>query len=128
MNVARMNHAVAVLRRVVEEERPYDHNNWVEDEDDPFNCSTAACSAGWLIRDPYLNALGLKLHDEGAYPTYNGLSDYHALGAFFAITETQAKALFGFYYACDDDLITPDMVADQMQRMLEDEVKALEAA
>ncbi len=57
---------------------------WVTDHD----CGTAACAAGWMGRDPRMNAVGFTLElqgedvEERLVPCYRGYTDIDALQVF----------------------------------------------
>lgn len=71
--------------------------NVLEDDqaNNPHNCNTIACAAGWICLHPDFQAKGLSLSDNGS-PRRNGeCGDYDIfMSEMFGITYAQSEKLF----------------------------------
>ena len=50
MNLALLEHAIALMEWVRDEHRPFNMGTWFWDQYNPYDCDTAACFAGWCAR------------------------------------------------------------------------------
>lgn len=118
MHRQRFEHGIVLLREVEREQKPFYLNFWFADENHPFDCNTAACAAGWMVRDRWMRDEGLDVScREPGFLHYRG---FHALSVFFDITFADAQDLFspnGYDVPAHD--VTAAMVANHMQRMLD---------
>lgn len=90
MNVELFKRAIEIIEAIPEER--LNLQNWIARRFDP-ECSTICCAAGWLARDPEMQASGLSVGSYGA-PIFRGFAEYYALAAFFCISLYDAEVLF----------------------------------
>lgn len=94
MNRERMENLARVLRDVKGKTKPFDMGIW----GDPHSCGTAACAAGWTMRDPWFRSQGLiptgLSHIDRTAPRYDGDTHFFALEEFFEIGEKETRLLF----------------------------------
>lgn len=123
MHVERVTRAIALLRKVHIDGLPFDLRDWFSDPDNVFDCGTAACAAGWMARDEWMQEEGLE--SVGAVPAYltskdanpQWLHGFYALEAFFDMPfEDVHFALSATRYA--NSTATANDVADRMQGWL----------
>lgn len=93
-----------------------------------WQCGTAACALGSACLYPLFNEQGLKLEDYFEYenrttvmvPYYDGYNCYFAGAAFFDIPLEYSFFLFEpAEYPVDPAKITPQMVADRVQKIID---------
>lgn len=82
-------------------------------------CGTAACAAGFAMRDPILRKEGLRpekiSRSTGYIPCFKRSAGLSAMSAFLGIPETQSHVFFCPVYYCDADRSNPLAVANRMQ-------------
>jgi hypothetical protein len=93
------------------------------------SCGTAACAGGWACTDPDFIEQGLMLRKawgDRVAPVYNGYKGLQAMAAFFEIPSMVADELFDSdwyedkYRLEEPEEVTPAMVAEQLQKFLEE--------
>jgi len=118
MNRKRMRRAIAILDRVHAENLPFDIGQWVSEPDNPYDCGTAACAAGWMARDAEFRAEGLVLTDESCvsvgFPAFELDVGFLAMAKFLDIDYDESCQCFDECYYDGD---TPPTAADVAARM-----------
>jgi len=144
MNLDRLQHQIAILRRVEEQHLAFNMGSWIERE----ACGTVACAFGYAALDPLMQAAGLSLrvylggdvlgntiHTIEEYnerlkgntglrctPCFAGSMDYEAAAEFYDITKSAAAYLFDpDSYPNRSWKITPGDVIDRVQRVIKND-------
>lgn len=146
MNIARLQHLIALLRDIPDEN--FDIRFWYNNfdssalpdnnDDDDVNvlkanratqvvtCDTTACALGWAALDPQFNREGLVplIHNGELIPHFKdtGGEGVHAAAKFFDITVADALRLFGGEYRRAIDECRPttaDDVVDAVEYLIE---------
>lgn len=125
--IERFEHAIEILHGVERDHLPFDMAEWFADYyTNPFDCNTAACAVGWMIRDEWMEVEGLSLL--AGHPYFQGSVDFLAVGKFFGIPEAEAAWLFSPGRYPPENGITPGMVIARMEKLLAWERAALAVA
>jgi len=128
----RIRHLIALLR-VRKPEKfvivDWFDENWIEQNypKKPLSCETPACAMGLACLDREFNKQGLTaaerngiitpVHDNS--DTGDSVVGNDIAQSFFGIPGAQARFIFfDAGYLCDSEKITPDMVADKLERLL----------
>lgn len=118
MSKERIREAIRVMEEVYAKNLPFDMSDWFVDRK-PNDCGTPACFAGWLARDPYFQALGLKgwplgvVFDEKIYDD--------AVAAVLEISKSDAEELVyphNYMGPNEDYPVTPDQVIEKLEELL----------
>lgn len=126
MFIERFEQAIEILHRVERNRLPFDMEVWLADDANPFDCNTAACAVGWMIRDEWMEVEGISL--VAGSPYFNGSDGFRAIGTFFGIPETDAVWLFYPQSYQPENGITPGMVIARMEELLAAERVAVAVA
>lgn len=114
----RIAEAIRVMTEVRDRNLPFDMQNWFRGDAD--DCGTAACFGGWLVRDPYFQALGLT-GERDNMPYFDGFAGTDAIEDILVISNEQARDLCyeNYYQAWSHDKpITPDHVIQKLEALL----------
>lgn len=126
MHTERWTRAITELRRVHAERLPFYAGEWF-DAGRPYDCDTAACAAGWLCRNKWMQDEGLEI-DRTEFPAFEGSRGFEALALFFEVEivddpyapyqddiihQVFSGGLYGLAYRD----VTAGMVADRMQQI-----------
>jgi hypothetical protein len=114
MHIERMQRAIALAREL--QHKPFYMNTWFEYESRPYDCETAACFAGWMARDKWMQNEGLEL-SKASSPVFEDEDEpWRALARFLDISVDDAHFVFDSYeYNEHPSAITPDIVADRLR-------------
>jgi hypothetical protein len=135
MNLQAMTELLRVLQGVQADRSPFDMTVWGRQllpdgttVEGRKSCGTAACAAGWAMRDPWFRERGLlpagPAQTEGGYndedynpnvPSFDGTYGQLALSWFFGLTVDQTQELFFDYGAGLEDRI------NLVKQMIEEE-------
>lgn len=128
----RIRHLIALLR-VRKPEKfvivDWFDENWIEQNypKKPLSCKTPACAMGLACLDPEFNRQGLTAVDRNGIitPVHNNSDTGDSVvgndiaQSFFGIEKNASEFIFfEIGYQRDPDNITPDMVADKLERLL----------
>lgn len=128
----RIRHLIALLR-VRKPEKfvivDWFDENWLEENypQGPLSCETPACAMGLACLDPEFNRQGLTAVDRNGtitpvhenFDTGDTIIGNDIAQSFFGIKEDTSNLIFfETGYRCDSRDITPDMVADKLERLL----------
>lgn len=125
MNRKRIERTIKLMERVRDKRLPFDMHYYFDGPAD--DCSTAACMAGWMTRDPVLKKQGFVAGSaDGGSPEFEGRVGMGAVAQFFSIEYGQAYDLVSIeaygqsYDPCQwPTNIKPDDVIKKLQRLLE---------
>jgi hypothetical protein len=119
MNIEIMQLAISILRDVEANQLPFRTEAWFIDGNNASDCTTAACAAGWLCRDPRMQKLGLKIAQNGdiSYPEFDTSVGFSAMAKLLKIQSSDSEYLFyrSSYSAAQ---VTAGMIADRMEQMI----------
>lgn len=135
MHIERWKRAIEKMRWVQAKHLPFYAGEWF-DGPDPYDCNTAACAAGHLCRDEWMQGEGLDI-DYTGFPAFEGSRGYEALSLFFEveITDDLDDIIHRVFSGTDYNSpavawmpppampyvghVTAGMVADRMQQILD---------
>lgn len=104
MKTVRLKHLTKILRKIPQHN--FDLSGWTDaqapnlalPQEDLIKCGTVCCAVGWACVDPDFNKQGLNWERHREFglgvPHFDGRTAWHAVNAFFGITNHQAEYLF----------------------------------
>lgn len=129
-NKEAIREAIRVMQQVKDMALPFNMERWFE-KNDPEDCGTAACFAGWLCRDKWFQAKGLgKIRDDldffcpAIFARGGLLTNDAAIAELLGITSRQAwDVIYPSRYreqGWTDGVVTPGLVIERLRRLLDD--------